>query len=228
MDDRSVIKIAGELERIERRVDIGDYKSKEFWQVVARIKVSGERAKLAEWVGRIDKKIFEKKTRVRVGVTTGNFFEIAGAAFGFYLIFLGRRAAAEVAGAYVLVAAFILSATLHPLAHYFVGRKAGINFLFYFPDGPAKIEPTIKIDYASYLRAEPLARAVMHAAGPVATTFAALLCLAVGFYINVAYWAKLALVFYLLLILGTEMFMSTRSGDLKRVIREGKLIKFKY
>ncbi|MBU4491683.1 MAG: hypothetical protein KKD69_04385 [Euryarchaeota archaeon] len=35
--------------------------------------------------------------------------------------------------------------TLHPLSHYIIGSLLGIRFTHYYLNGPAKIEPTLKV-----------------------------------------------------------------------------------
>src|SRR5439155_23826878 len=45
------------------------------------------------------------------------------------------------------------------------GVAAGIRFIGWFLDGPTRLQPGLKIDYASYLRTPARRRAWMHAAG---------------------------------------------------------------
>ena len=163
----------------------------------------------------------EKKVWFKVSIWLGHATEIIGMLLGIALIWLGFAHPGELTRSVGLIlASVILSASVHPLAHYAVGRLYGINFLYYFPDGPAKIEPTLKIDYASYLRAHPRRRAAMHLAGPVATVFAALACLTVGLTADIAQWAKISLLLYFLFMLATDVFLSPKAGDIKRVKRE--------
>lgn len=224
------VRIAEMLDAMEREVDRGSLKLLGFWKLVAEIKKDPELSqKFADQVGRIDRKVFEKKVWFKVNIWFGHATEIMGTILGAALIWMSFAHASELVRSMSLVAAsVILSAAVHPLAHYAVGRLYGINFLYYFPDGPAKIEPTLKIDYASYLRAHPKHRAVMHLAGPTATVFAALVCLIVGLTAEIAQWAKILLLLYFLFMLATDVFLSPKAGDIKRVKREISLIKFKY
>ena len=99
----------------------------------------------------------------------------------FFIFVLYRLISSGVYPGVALIAGtFAIMATVHPLAHYMVGRIFGIKFTFYFPNGPALIEPTIKTDYGSYLKAAPLKRALMHAAGPVVSTLVIIVSLAVA------------------------------------------------
>ncbi|MBI5253659.1 MAG: hypothetical protein HY930_04585 [Euryarchaeota archaeon] len=218
------MEVAERLDAVEREVDKGDCDLKKlgFWKLVAEIKRDPELSQeFAEQVGRIERKAFERKVWFKVNLWFGHATEIAGTVLGIVLIWLGFVHTAEFMRSMSLVlASVILSASVHPLAHYAVGRLYGINFLYYFPDGPAKIEPTLKIDYASYLRAHPKHRAAMHLAGPIATVSAALVCLIVGLTADIAQWAKILLLLYFLFMLATDIFLSPKAGDIKRVKRE--------
>ncbi len=217
-------EIDDELERMEKEIDKGsnDLKKLGFWKLVARIKKDSKLSQeFAEQVGRIERKAFEKKIRFKVSIWFGHGTEIAVVILGIALIWLGFAHPSELMRSVsLMLASVILSTGIHPLAHYAAGRIYGINFLYYFPDGPAKIEPTLKIDYTSYLRAHPRHRAVMHLAGPVATVLAALLCLLLGLLASAAWWAKVFLALYFLFILSTDVFLSPKKGDIKRVKRE--------
>lgn len=216
--------IEEELERIEGEVEKGNYdlRGLGFWKIVAEVKKDPSLVeRFADRIGGIDRKVFEERVWFRVGVLTGHLAEVAGTILGAGLVWLSLSTPSGVLqGLSLVFASLILSSTLHPLAHYTVGRAFGIQFLFYFPDGPAKIEPSLKTDYSSYLKAKPRERALMHISGPVATNGVALICLAIGLYTGVPTWALLALAGYFLLALGTEIFVSPMAGDMKRVKRE--------
>lgn len=216
------LRIAERLDAVEREVDGGDLRLFGFWKLVAEIKKDPKLSqKFADQVGRIDRKAFEKKVGFKVSIWLGHAAEVAGVVLGAALIWISFAHANELVRSLSIAAAsVILSAAVHPLAHYALGRLYGIKFLYYFPDGPAKIEPTLKIDYASYLRAHPKRRAAMHLAGPAATVLAALACMAVGLLAEIAQWAKIFLLLYFLFILATDVFLSPQAGDIKRVKRE--------
>lgn len=218
------MQMAERLNVVEKEVDKGNYDLKKlgFWKLVAEIKREQKLSQeFAEQVGRVERKAFERKVWFKVSIRLGHAAEAAGMLLGVALIWLGFVHTAEFMRSISLVlASVILSASVHPLAHYAVGRLYGINFLYYFPDGPAKIEPTLKIDYASYLRAHPKHRAAMHLAGPIATVLATLICLAIGLLVEIAQWAKILLLLYFLFMLATDIFLSPKAGDIKRVKRE--------
>jgi hypothetical protein len=213
--------IQRELEQIERE---GKPLTK-FWKLVSEVKKNPELVdRFATQMGRIDAQAYEKKAWVRIGVNAGNALEAGGALIGFGLLIIGIKHQNEFfRGVAIVMAAFILSATLHPLAHYVAGRLAGIKFLFYFPNGPIKIEPSLKIDYATYLKAPSKHRAMMHLAGPIATIISTFACLIAGLTADLPAWAIYTLGFYFLLVFLTDLLLSPKAGDVKRFLREWRM-----
>lgn len=190
-------------------------------------------------VGRIDRKAFEQRTRVRFPVWFGNAALVLGTLVMLALVPVALRLAdgriggdqrSDLAGALVIVAALGLSVTVHDPAHWLWGRMGGVRFTHYFFDGPMKIEPGIKVDYASYLRANPSARAAMHAAGAVATKLAPFGVFAWA-YIEHAdrswellpAWSLWAVLVYGAGQVLTDVLHSRRHGDWKKVLRERRV-----
>src|SRR5581483_4144228 len=112
---------------------------------------------------RIDRAAFEARVRLRFPVALGNAALALGTLAGAGAVVLALRTASAVVAGVALVAAG---------AHWAAGRVAGIRFTHYFLGGPFPPRPGLKIDYASYLRAFPVERAWMHAAGALATKVA--------------------------------------------------------
>ena len=113
-----------------------------------------------------------------------------------------------------------LVVTTHSLSHWVVGRALGMRFTHYFVGGPPPPRPGLKIDYASYLRAEPAARAVMHASGAVVTKLVPFALVPVARAGGQPRW-----VVWTLLAAGagqivTDAVFSTRSSDWMKVRRE--------
>ncbi len=117
------------------------------------------------------------------------------------------------------ICALILLATLHPLSHYVTGSLFGIRFTHFYLDGPARFEPTLRIDYASYLRVSPAKRALMHASGAIGTVIAPLIVAFIALSKGAGSAAFYLFIFFLLMIV-FELLTSTRSGDLMRARRE--------
>jgi hypothetical protein len=238
-----IVEYQDEFARIERAVDAGDtdLAGLGFWKMVRRIKVERPLADhWAEVAGRIDRKAFEGRVRVRLPVWLGNGVLVVGTAALLVVtaiaVGLARPAppsdAASTAdqqwaGALVLVAGIGLAVSVHALAHWAVGRAGGIRFLAYFLGGPLRLQPGLKIDYASYLRAGPGARAAMHAAGAVASKLAPFVIFAWAYlahraagYRLLPEWSLWALLGFGVLQVITDVAWSTRFSDWKKVRRE--------
>lgn len=181
--------IKPELDRIEEAVLKGDYSdSASFWKIVTKVKKEPELTfKFAEQIGRIDQAIFRARAPITVPLKLGHLIEVALTLF-FIFVLYHLISSGVYPGAALIAGTFAIMATIHPLAHYIVGRIFGIKFTFYFPNGPALIEPTIKTDYATYLKAPPKNRAVMHAAGPIVSTLVIIASLAVAGVIEAPSW----------------------------------------
>jgi hypothetical protein len=182
--------IKSELDRIEEAVLKGNHShvEKDFWRIVTKIKKDAQLThKFAEQIGRIDQALFRAKVPISVPLNVGHLVETAMTLF-FIFILYHLISSGIYTGVALIVGTFAIMGTVHPLAHYIVGRIFGIKFTFYFPDGPALIEPTIKTDYASYLKAAPIKRAIMHAAGPVVSTFVIIVSLVVAAIIEAPSW----------------------------------------
>jgi hypothetical protein len=224
--------------RIERRVEAGetDLSALGFWRLVARVKLEPRLAEhWAEQVGRIDRKAFERAVRLRAPVWVGNGVLLVGTGVLIGAVAVALRLARDdpgspLAGALAVLAAVGLAAGPHDPAHWVVGRLAGIRFTHYFLDGPVRIQPGLKIDYASYLRASPGGRAWMHAAGAVASKLAPFAVFAAVYlphrasgYDLFPSWSLWAILGFGVLQLITDATFSVRKSDWKKVRREIRL-----
>ncbi|MDP9343242.1 MAG: hypothetical protein M3Q23_14355 [Actinomycetota bacterium] len=213
--------------RIEAAVDAGDtdLSALGFWRLVRQVKQEPTLATdWAEQVGRIDRKAFEQRVRPRFPVWFGNSVLAAGVAAGTGAIAVSVWASSPVVAGLALVAsAGILSVSVHDLGHWAVGRRHGIRFLSYFLDGPFRIQPGIKTDYATYLRARPESRAAMHAAGAIASKVAPFVSLACWPLSNAPAWAAWATLGIGVVQVVTDVVWSTKKSDWKKVRRERRL-----
>jgi len=216
-----------EFERIEAAVDAGqtDLRALGFWRLLARVKADPVLAlHWADQAGRIDRKAFEARARLRVPVWFGNAVLVVGALVGAAAVaFALSTDSAELAGWALVFAALDWSATLHVPAHWLVGRAMGIRFHAYYVRDLIPPVPGLKIDYATYLRVAPEARAWMHASGAIASKIGPFLALAVWPASGAPGWAAWAILGYGLLIIGTDVFISTRKSDWKRFRREMRI-----
>lgn len=229
-------EIESELDRIEEAVLKGNYSLGEmgFWRIVTKVKKDPELIhKFADQIGRIDQAFFRAKAPISVSIKLGNFIEIVTTLF--VIVILYRLLSSGIyTGIALLAGTFVLMATLHPLAHCAVGRIFGIKFTFYFPDGPALIEPTLKTDYASYLRTPPIKRALMHAAGPLISTLVIIIALGIAIAVKAPSWTSWLLLGLLIFNIVFETLpplwvklgiKGFAKSDSYRVFREWKLHK---
>jgi hypothetical protein len=223
------------FDRIEREVEGGrtDLAELGFWRLVRRVKVEPRLAEhWAAQIGRIDDRAFRRRIRFRVPVWVGNTLLLAGtavliAAVPWSLAVARGDHESVLAGLLAVAAAGGLIVTLHDPAHWVVGRLGGIRFSAYFLDGPTRIQPGLKIEYASYLRASPVARAWMHAAGAIASKVAPFVVFAALYlphraagYDLLPSWALWAILAIGVVQLITDVTFSTRKSDWKKVRRE--------
>ena len=225
--------LEAELDRIESAVDAGDTDLSRlgFWRVVALIKRDDDLIdRYAEQVGRIDGKAFRARVRLRLPVWVGNSLLLGLVAVGSVAVILAVRNANAnpgqppkvelFSGLALLLAAGAWTVGLHSPTHWVVGRLAGIRFTDYFLGGPPPPRPGLKTDYATYLRASPMARALMHASGALATKLAPFLASIFVSTADAPVWARLALLGLGALLIVTDVLFSTKAGDWKKVRRE--------
>ncbi len=230
------------LDTVEAELAKGNFALKErgFWKLVSEAKKDPALVeKFGDRIGEIDYKAFKKQAWFTVSISTGHLLELLGTAVGVTLLYIGLTYGGILGGLSFILSAGIFSATLHPLAHYIVGRWQEINFIFYFLDGPMLIEPTLKIDYASYLKASPMGRVLMHSAGPIATSASSLTVVILGLVFNVPMWSLVIVGLLFILTASTEflpiiliklgiskiLFADFRKTDTYRTLREWKIYK---
>jgi hypothetical protein len=221
--------LPAEFDRIEAAVDAGrtDLRALGFWRLLARVK--SDPVLSAYWsdqAGRIDRKAFESAVRLRFPVWLGNLVLLLGTLAGAAAVGIAVGVDPQtVAGLALVFAAIVWSVTLHSPAHWLVGRIVGLRFSAYFVRGwffrhlipPI---PGLKIDYATYLRVSPVARAWMHASGALASKLAPFLALAFWPASSAPAWAGWAIVGYGALLITTDVVFSRKTSDWKRVRRE--------
>ncbi|MDL5503265.1 MAG: hypothetical protein QSU88_08615, partial [Candidatus Methanoperedens sp.] len=185
-----------------------NYNGKEFLSIVDKIKKDKlNDDELLMQIENLSRKRFKEKVSFTPGLFTGNLLEIIATIAAIVLAF-------RVNTDWVLyLCALILMATLHPLSHYLTGRLSGIRFTHYYLNGPARIEPTLRINYFSYLKAGGMKRALMHASGVIGTLAAPLIVALIALDRG-ALGVAMNLVYFFLLLIVFELLTSTRIGDL--------------
>jgi hypothetical protein len=210
--------------RIEAAVEAGntDLRALGFWQLLQRVKAEPALARhWADVAGRIDRRAFESRVRLRVPVWVGNLLLLLGTIAGLVAVVVATRTTSEIlAGLALLIAGGVWSVTLHDLAHWLAGHAVGIRFTSYYLLRLFPPWPGLKTDYETYLRAEPGARVWMHASGAIATKLAPFVSLAFWPSTAAPAWAAWALIALGVLQIATDILFSVRKSDWKRVRRE--------
>lgn len=237
MSEAPVEDVQEAFSRIEAEVDKGntDLSGLGFWRLVRQVKLDPRLAEhWADVIGRIDQKAFEQRVRPRLPVWLGNSILLLAAGVLIVALFvaigLGRDAVGAgdqlLPGLIAVAAAGGLSVNLHDLAHWVVGRMVGIRFTAYFLKKPL-LTPGLKIDYASYLRTSPGARAWMHASGAIVSKIAPF-AVFVAVYLphrSAGYdlfpsWSLWAILAIGVIQIITDVLFSTKKSDWKRFKRE--------
>ncbi|MFH0904192.1 MAG: hypothetical protein V1854_03275 [Methanobacteriota archaeon] len=191
-----------------------DYSGKGFREVVEIIK--RERINddmLLKDLEELSLKRFNERVRFTLNVPLGNLLEGAATIAVLIMVFM-------IDSDWMLyISALALMITLHPLAHYLTGAFFGIRFTHYYLNGPAKIEPTLRIDHVLYLKASGKQRALMHLSGVLGTVAAPIIASIIAVYKGAPTVAFNLFIFFLMLIV-FELLTSTKIGDLMKAKRE--------
>ena len=191
-----------------------NYNGKEFLSIVNKVKKDRiNDDELLTRIENISRKKFGEKVSITLGLFVGNLLEMFATIATIVLAF-------QVHTEWIpFISTLILMTTLHPLSHYLTGRIFGIRFTHYYLNGPARIEPTLRINYFSYLKASGIKRALMHASGVIGTLSAPLIVALIA--LDKGAFGTAQNLFYLFLLLMVfELLTSTKIGDLMKAKRE--------
>ena len=195
-----------------------------FWQAVNAV----ERQpfwipRFADRIAAIDRAAFDRAVRYRLPLRLGIAGLTTGALVGLALAAAGAVSRGRWRDLFFLAGTGALLVTTHDLAHFVVGRRFGIAFSEMFFGGKALIEPGLKIDYATYLRAPPRERAWMQAAGAITTKVVAILAFLTALTAGFSARVSSLLGGLALLAIVTDLFWSTRYSDWRRFGRQLRL-----
>jgi hypothetical protein len=192
-----------------------------FWRAVEAVKGHPEWvARFADRIGAIDRRAFERRARTRLSLSLGTTILSLGAFAGLLLAAAAHVLPARSRGPLLLASAAALLGTTHDLAHLLAGRATGIEFTGWFLDGPTRLQPGLKIDYASYLRTPARRRAWMHAAGALATKAVPFALLPFARSAGAPAWSAGGLAGIGVVQIATDFAFSVRHSDWKRFRRE--------
>jgi hypothetical protein len=192
-----------------------------FWRAVRAVKEEPALVdQFADQISEIDTEAHNQWALLSLPLWLGNVLALAAIGFFIWLVGRGYQWAAPWNGVAMIVGAFGLMTSLHSPAHLLVGRAFGIQYTKWFIGEVTRPQPGVKIKYSTYLRTPPKQRAIMHAAGAVVSKLAMWLTFVGGFYAGIPTWALAILGGASLLTTTTDIFISRRSGDWMKAIRE--------
>lgn len=193
-----------------------------FWPAVAKVKRRPELAdRYAERIAVIDRTAFENWALIVVGIVGGTVLMVLASLAGIGLIGMAYFVAVDMARVAIFYVGFgILLVTTHGLAHLVAGRLAGIRFTHWFIGTIGRPQPGVKVDYASYLRTDAMARAWMHASGALVTKTIPFLLVGAAVAANLPAWAVWGLVAIGVVSIVTDVLWSTMASDWKKFSRE--------
>jgi len=215
------------LAACEQQLEAGrtpDLQALGFWRAVAAVKRRRDLAdRFAARIAAIDRQAFRRRVRLVFPLQVGVLLVIGGLVVDLLFLAVANGAAHPWREILVLIGAAGLDIATHGPAHLLVGALAGIRFTDWFLDVARKRPPGFKIDYASYLRAPPRARAWMHAAGAIATKLTPFLVVPYALAIDTDAWAVGVLAAVGIAQVISDVVYSTKKSDWKKFRREIRL-----
>ncbi|MFA4957451.1 MAG: hypothetical protein WC556_10830 [Candidatus Methanoperedens sp.] len=191
-----------------------NYNGKEFMSILNKVKKDRiNDDDLLRQIESISRNRFIMNVSLTLPIAAGNLMELLATMAAIILPFMVKG------DIFIYASALVLMATLHPLSHYASGWLCGIRFTHYYLNGPARIEPTLRIDQISYLKASGGKRAFMHLTGVIGTLAAPLIAALIALDKGAVSAAWNLFYFFLLLII-FELLTSTKIGDLMKAKRE--------
>ncbi len=192
-----------------------------FWSVVAAVKREPALVEAyANRIARIDRAALKAWALVTVPLWLGNVVMIGGTMVGLAFVAWAYSLDGAVSGISFLVGFGIILVTTHGLAHLVVGGLLGMRFTHWFSASLRRPNPGVKVDYATYLRASPSARAWMHASGAIFTKIVPFALLGAAIAAEVPGWAVAVLILVGVVALVTDFLWSTKASDWKKFRRE--------
>lgn len=230
-------EIERRLSLIEEEIKKGNYALSKlgFWEIVEELKLNEKLIeKYSKRISEINRFVFEKKWKKRYSVSFGIML-LSIISIACIAIFPFALSNTFYLSIYLPIASFILSASLHPITQYLVGKAFKINFIYIYPrgiyifsrssKGRIKIEPALKLDYESYLKASPLKRAIMHVSGTFVTIFIVLIFFLFSIYLDTYVWSQIicGVIFFSYLL--TELIYSPKYAAWKHFKNEYRVWK---
>ena len=192
-----------------------------FWSAVASIKRNPDLVdEFAERVAVIDRGAFEEWALLSLPIGFGTTLLLLGLSLGLALVGLAYYLAGLTAVVVFYIGFGALLAVTHGLGHLIVGRLFGIRFTHWFIGSLRRPQPGVKVDYASYLRADPAQRAWMHSAGALTTKVVPFALIGAAVAAGLPAWAIWLLAGIGGVMIVTDVLWSTKSSDWMKFRRE--------
>ncbi|NIA25931.1 MAG: hypothetical protein GWP04_10245 [Gammaproteobacteria bacterium] len=216
--------IEATLDRCERALAEGhpvDLSALGFWRAVAAVKWDADLVTpYADRIAAIDETAFLRWALLTVPTWVGTVIMSIATLVGLGVVLAAYFVPSPWNGIAVVVGTGILVVSTHGLGHLAVGRLLGIRFTHWFIAMASKPQPGVKIDYTTYLRTPPKARAWMHASGALVTKAIPFLSLGVAWGSHSPAWTWWILLLLGLFQIATDALFSVNSSDWKKFRRE--------
>jgi hypothetical protein len=227
--------MAMETAEVETRLDEAEAAIREerpfdrprFWATVAAVKTAPDLAdRFADQIGRIDRASFRRWAPIALPLWLGTVLAIGATLIGLVVACWALRLDSPFSGLVFLLGFGIVLVSTHGLAHLGVGMALGMRFTHWFVAGVSRPQPGVKLDYATYLRARPSARAWMHASGAIVTKLVPFVFAVVALASSLPGWVALLLFALGVIQVVTDVVWSTRASDWKKFNRERRFSQF--
>ena len=192
-----------------------------FWRVVGTVKRDPNLVtRHADRIAAIDETAFLRWALVTVPTRTGTVIMSVAALVGLAAVSAAYFIPSPWNGIAIIIGTVALIASTHGLGHLIVGRLVGIRFTHWFIGAVSKPQPGVKIDYGTYLRTPPKARAWMHASGALVTKALPFLGIGAAWGSHSPAWTSWILLLLGLFQIATDVLFSVKSSDWKKFRRE--------
>ncbi len=216
-------QIEGALAAAQSAVEAGQGLSGTgFWKAVASVKSHPDLVdRFAPRIAEIDRKAFLQWTlwavSARVGTAVMGLLTLVGV-----ILVVWSWGLSDPWNGLVLLGASggLLVTTTHGLGHLMVGAAVGIRFTHWFVGSWSRLQPGVKVDYDTYLRAAPRCRAWMHASGAIVTKLIPFVMLAAVLPAEFPAWTAWLLLAQGVLQVLTDAAWSVKMSDWKKFRRE--------
>lgn len=211
------------LDRAESAVASGEGLSGTgFWSAVSTVKANSELVdRYADRISEIDDRAFRQWALFIVPLWLGTLLMLVATTGAIALIGWAYYLEGFAAVIVFYLGFGALLVTTHSLGHLLVGSILGIRFEYWFMGPPSfPLTGGVKIDYRTYLRVSPRARAWMHAAGALTTKIVPFALIGAALAADLPAWAVWTLPVIGLAAIATDVLWSTKKSDWKKFRRE--------